>query len=491
MANIESKLSTIRSASGGEDVRDAIIGALRDINNDVPADMSNPEHIIIEMPAGSDKTVPFDPPKLISEIYVKQPNSGGKSMTTPDITITRNGEYPTDDEDYDPDKEIRLYNKVTVKVPQLNNAIKMETVEITQNGPYDATEWGVDGLRSINVNIQGTAGDGPFVVNFYDKPIGTAGATIIETQMAAKGATISCTKLDGTYDGVGNMFKGWSPSPTNITRDMDCYPTYSSVVIEPGGIDEDWDVIALDGGAHYPLQSHKGVNWTFATPAVTVGTYNGGTIDIPAGTANIVGDFYKVAEGESGTHSTWLLNVNITCSIGSPSPASAYDGAWEHVESDWWGNSPIKQWLNNALFSCLPDALKVNIKEVSKTSIHRRNSIWIDETSSDKIWIPSAKEYGAMYEALISESSDVTSGYVPPRTEYSGIDYTSIYMSIPPVNDGTRMLRSWGIGWGAGYKYTNTWLVSNGVDLYKNISRVMTNSISSSTNNGYQIGFCL
>ncbi len=315
MANIESKLTTIRSASGGEDVRDAIIGALRDINNDVPADMSNPKQKEYNMPSGSDLTVPINPPELISQIIVRQPNTGGKSMKLVDATITENGEYPTPDKDdgggsYDPDEEIRYYNKVTVKVPQLANAVMDLEEEITQNGTYSApADWGVDGIRTFTVNIQGASGDGPFVVNFYDKPIGTAGATIIETQLVAKGGSVACTKLDGTIDSSGNGFKGWSPSPTNITRDMDCYPTYSQITITPGSISEDWDVIALDGGAHYPLQSHKSIQWALQTPAITVGTYSGGTIDIPAGNVSIVGDFYKVAEGESGSHSTWLLKV--------------------------------------------------------------------------------------------------------------------------------------------------------------------------------------
>ena len=117
MANIESKLTTIKSASGGEDVRDAIIGALRDINNDVPADMSNPVQIVEDMPQGTDLTIPLNPPKLVSQILIKQPGSGGKSTTLNDITITENGEYPTDDEGYDPDEENRYYKKVTVKVP--------------------------------------------------------------------------------------------------------------------------------------------------------------------------------------------------------------------------------------------------------------------------------------------------------------------------------------------------------------------------------------
>lgn len=488
MANIESKLTTIRSASGGEDVRDAIIGALRDINNDVPADMSNPEHIIIDMPAGSDKTVPFNPPKLVSEIYVKQPNTGGKSMTTPDITITENGEYPADDPSYDPDKEIRYYNKVTVKVPQLANAVMDLEEEITQNGTYSApADWGVDGLRSFTVNVNSATGDGPFKVEFYNKPIGDSSGVVIHTELVAKGGSATCRDLDGTYDSVGNAFKGWSPSPSNVTRDMKCYPTYGDVVITPGSISDDWDVIALDGGAHYPLQSHKSVNWTFQTPAITVGTYLGGTIDVPAGNVSMQLDFYKVAEGESGSHSTWLSDNHITVT-GINVNASAHNG--QGPNTDWWGNSPIKQWLNNALIAGFPDALKNAIKEVTKTSIHYVNGVWIDETSTDRIWIPSAKEYQAMYEALIPSSSMIQGGWCPGRVEYTGIDYTSIFMSIPPVYGGTRLLRSWSMGNTAGNRDSTTSLVSNGVDLYNDVTRNI-GSINSNVNVGYVIGFCL
>lgn len=483
MADISSQIDTIRRSDRGENVRDAITSALQAINNDTP--YPDPESLVIQMQTGSDYHQTGGP---WNEVTVLQPGSGGKKTELKELIVSDNNtEWPKDEDDYDPDKQQIYYSKVKVKVNQLANDVLMEPVTITKNGEYSATEWGVDGLRNIIVDIQGAAGDGPFVVNFYDKPIGTAGATIIETQMAAKGASIACTKLDGTVDSSGNGFKGWSPSPTNITRDMDCYPTYSQITITPGSISEDWDVIALDGGAHYPLQSHKSIQWALQTPAITVGTYSGGTIDIPAGNVSIVGDFYKVAEGESGSHSTWLLNTHVLTSSFGSIHASAYNG--QGAESDWWGTSPIKQWLNNALLAAFPDALKANIKEVTKTSLHRVSGTWIDETSSDRIWIPSAKEYGAMYEALLN-SQAVVSGYVPPRTEYSGIDYTSIYMSVPQVNNGVRLLRSWGIGQGADWKVTNTGMVSNGVDIYTSIIRA-EGYLNSTESNGYVIGFCL
>ena len=483
MADISSQIDTIRRSDRGENVRDAITSALQAINNDTP--YPDPESLVIQMQTGSDYHQTGGP---WDEVTVLQPGSGGKTTELKELIVSDNNtEWPRDEDNYDPDKQQIYYSKVKVKVNQLANDVLMEPVTITQNGEYSATEWGVDGLRNIIVDIQGAASDGPFTVEFYNKPIGDPSGVVIHIELVAKGGSATCRDLDGTYDSVGNGFKGWSPSPSNVTRDMKCYPTYGDVVITPGSIEDDWSVIALDGGAHYPLQSHKSVNWAFQTPAITVGTYCGTTIDIPAGNVSMQLDFYKVAEGESGSHSTWLSDNHITVT-GINVNASAHNG--QGPNTDWWGNSPIKQWLNNALIAGFPDALKYAIKEVTKTSIHYVNGVWIDETSTDRIWIPSAKEYQAMYEALIPTSSMIQGGWCPGRVEYTGIDYTSIFMSIPPLNGGTRLLRSWGMGNTAGNLDSTTSLVSNGVDLYKDVTRNI-GKINSDINIGYVIGFCL
>lgn len=384
MANIESKLTTIKSASGGEDVRDAIIGALRDINNDVPADMSNPEHIVIDMPAGSDKTVPFNPPKLVSEIYVKQPNTGGKSMTTPDITITENGEYPADDPSYDPDEEIRYYSKVTVKVPQLANAVMDLEEEITQNGTYSApADWGVDGLRTFTVNVSGASGDGPFQVEFYDKVQSDPTAKVIYTELVPKGGSAEFHGTTPTSE-IGPLV-GWNPSPVNVTRDMKCYPKFSQIVIDPTEIGDDWTVICANGGQPYPLWSHKGLAYgaTFTESDIKrwYPSYSGGSVEF-----NTYMMMYKVGEGEGNSHSSW-----VSCAIG----IGNIPGIWQSMKPGWAQQAQdhigLREFLNGAFFDHCSSMFRNSIIPVTKYSKTKDN---IAYPTQDHIWILGTSEIG-------------------------------------------------------------------------------------------------
>ena len=485
MANIDSKLNTIKSASSGEDVRDAIIGALRDINNDVPADMSNPEDYRGNMASGSDYSDSFNPPKLIRSIYIQQPNTGGKSMRLETIDITRNGKYPTDDPNYNPDEEIRYYKEVNVKVPQLANAIEMETVEITQNGLYDATEWNVDGLRSINVNVNGASGDGPFKVEFYDTPASDPTGAVIETELVPKNGSASCTLLDGTTSG-GLYFKGWNPPPSGITRDLKCYPVYGDIIINPGEIQDGWDVICAKKGAEYPLLSTKPLSFAIVVPIETLlaewiacksGNPND-TARMRVKTSSTGGvqticqvscDMVKVAEGESGSTSTWISTGCIDFSVnGNNSPAQIGfvndDGSvtWggsvnignqgTHMlicnRSDWlnsgnytacldWGGSLIRNFLNNMFLSNLPEPLIRSIVQVNKSykgwSTLTSTATRIEKTSLDKIWIPSMKEFHTLMEAYTAYTDDTyPSSPLSDVEEINGIDYSVNYVPTWP-----------------------------------------------------------
>ncbi len=388
MANIESKLSTIRSASGGEDVRDAIIGALRDINNDVPADMSNPEDYRGNMASGSDYSDSFNPPKLIRSIYIQQPNTGGKSMKLETIDITRNGKYPTDDPNYDPDEEIRYYKEVNVNVPQLANSIEMETVEITANGLYDATEWGVDGLRSINVNIQGTSGDGPFTVDFYDKPSSDPSAKSIETQIVAYGGNAEFTGVAPTS--IIGPLTGWNPSPVNVTRNMKCYPVFGQIIIDPTDIGDDWDVICQKRGAGYPLGSHKllayGATFTADEVKKWYPSYSGGDCVLEA-----YMNMYKVAEGEGSSTSSWISTpISLSSIPGTMQLGSGKNSWYKQFES----HNGLREFLNGPFFSHMDSMFKNNIVTVTKTSIDLDNNQYIPKPTQDTIWIPNLCEIG-------------------------------------------------------------------------------------------------
>lgn len=389
MANIESQLTTIKSAAGGEDVREAIIGALRNINNDVPADMSNPVQIKEDMPLNSDLTIPLNPPKLVSQIYIKQAGSGGKSTRLVEATITENGTYPTADKDdgggsYDPDKENRYYSKVTVKVPQLANAIEMETVEITQNGLYDATEWGVDGLRSINVNVSGATGDGPFQVDFYDKPQTDPTAKAIYTELVPKGGSAEFKGTKPTSS-IGPL-TGWNPTPINVTRDMKCYPQFGQIIVDPTDILDDWDVICAKGGQGYPIGSHKVLAYGATFSAAEVKTWNpdysGGDIAY-----NQYMMMYKVGEGEGNSHSSWL---STWISLDSLSFAN-YD--------DWTDDNCDMRKFLQVFYNHMADIFKNTIIPVTKYSSNVSNVL---VPTQDTLWIPNSIEIGT-YQTGLSE----------------------------------------------------------------------------------------
>lgn len=395
MADISSKLDKIKSAERGEDVRDAIIGALRDINNDVPTDMSNPERVTADMPGGSDLTIPFNPPKLVSEIYVRQAGSGGKSTTLKDITITENGEYPTDEDDYDPSTENRYYKKVKVDVPQLANKIEMDEVVIEQNGTYSATEWGVDGLRTITVNVQAATGDGPFQVEFYDKDISDPTSKVIQTQIVNKnGTAVFDSRAGYPVSPIGQVFMGWNPDPVNVTRNLKCYPRFGDQSVTVGEIPDSWEVICSKGGAGYPIGSFKSLAYG--------ATFKGSEL-IPYFPNSSIGEdasyiyetimlMVKVSDGESGSTSSWLGVANT-----NTLHKSAGDGAdsivlWppRYDTNDWYtmGDRYLRGFYNGAYFNHMSDIFKQHIMAVTKYTVKKD----IVYPTSDKVWIPSVKE---------------------------------------------------------------------------------------------------
>ena len=386
MANIESKLSTIKSASGGEDVRDAIIGALRDINNDVPADMSNPEDYIGNMSSGSDYSDSFNPPKLIRSIYIQQPNTGGKSMRLETIDITRNGKYPTDDPNYDPDEEIRYYKEVNVNVTQLANAVLDLEEEITQNGTYSApADWGVDGIRTFTVNVNAATGDGPFQVEFYDKPQTDPTAKAIYTELVPKGGSAEFKGTKPTSS-IGPL-TGWNPTPINITRNMKCYPQFGQIIVDPTEILDDWDIICAKGGQGYPIGSHKLLAFGATFTADEVKTWNpdysGG--DIAYNQYMMV---YKVGEGEGNSHSSWL---STWISLDSLSFVN-YD--------DWTDDDCDMRKFLQVFYNHMADIFKNAIIPVTKYSSNVSNVL---VPTQDTLWIPNSIEIGT-YQTGLSES---------------------------------------------------------------------------------------
>ena len=424
MANIESKLDIIQRADRGEDVRDAIIGALRDINNDVPVDMSNPEDLVIQMPNNQDYSKSYDPPKLMQSILVKQPNSGGKRTNLKEIEITENGVYPTDEEDYDPNKENRYYDKVTVNVKQLANTVIDVAEEITQNGTYSApADWGADGVRSFTVNVQSAPVSGQFKVQFYD----TDRVTLLDQQLvpAYGSATYGGSALP--VDPAGKTFVGWNPAPYNITRDTKCYPNFVSQHMVPGEIGADWDVIVADGGAQYPIGSYRTLPFSAVITREELHAIGatGYTDDITVTWEAIM---TKVYEGEDGSKSTWL---STPCTFGFNS------GKWPNWNKYLaWPDRYERKWMQ-LIFTKFAPFLQQHIKPVVKYTQNSSSDYppYSIGATQDYLWSACLKEVCVDNDYWHNDLTYIQ--YLKPKTyeEQKEKYYDGVPLAIAYVNN--------------------------------------------------------
>ena len=342
---------------------------------------------------------------------------------------------------------------------------------ITQNGEFDAEEEGHDGYSSVTVSVPGGGGGGPFTVRFFadDRQ------TILKTDATVPyGGSASCTALDGTIVN-GEYFKGWNPSPTNVKENMNCYPLRGDYQLDPNEIQDTWETICADGGAHYPLGSYKAL--ILDIPATTNdilaywhGWYGGSEYLFRTRKSENVNTLYtctfhmvKVAEGEDGSHSTWLSTGCINMNNGGYSIEMCVDeeqdhwvgrAAWRsfkesighnvgtgssHIFGDFnhdWGDSRLRSFLNGFFFNNLPACLKDTIKNVNKAYWGlSSNILWsgsrVQKTSLDKIWMPSVKEFDSLLQTYSIEEHIIPSSFSDLK-ESSGIDYSAIYAPTYP-----------------------------------------------------------
>lgn len=342
---------------------------------------------------------------------------------------------------------------------------------ITANGDYDAEEDGHQGYSSVTVAVPGGGGGGPFTVRFFadDRQ------TILKTDANVPyGGTAECTSLDGTILN-GLYFKGWNPSPVNVREDMNCYPMRGDYVIDANEIQDSWETICADCGAHYSLGSYKslvlnGVTIPSVTVPITFYGNRGYQYTYPATTCTVAFHMVKVAEGEDGTTSTWVSSAGFTCTGTSDSWA---DWTWYGNTQAHWKDSGIRGWLNAAVIQILPQILQDTIKPVTKVS-QIYNGGWMDQETIDKIWVPSMKEFGALADTCNNSSLNTL------RRETSGIDYSQIY--VPNLN--TIFTRT-----EAGQEAAPIATIDKVNLLLKR--RHFTAFGSNPTGDGYQIGFCL
>lgn len=416
-----------------------------------------------------------------------------------DKTFTTKGTYKPSDFNCDG------FNEVTVDIPA---DVKEKT--ITKNGTFYAADDECLGYSKVTVAVPEGGGGGPYTVRFF----GDDYETILKTDanVPYRGSA-SCTDLDGTVLN-GLYFKGWNPSPTNVTGDMNCYPVRGDYVIDPNEIQDDWETICADCGAHYPLGAYKAlvVNIPKRPNAgyLEFNTVNAGKFyssnDVTNDAFSIAMHMVKVAEGEDGSTSTWLSTGVLPIFPYWDGGRGGYSGEgdkeirsanihWPHpsptdgtlspdILMDWM-NSPIREYLNNYLITQLPEILGATIKAVNKVSKSLNvvpysnpfpsNPVHVDKSSIDKIWIPSYKELYSFMETKTGASD------FRAASESSGIDYTAVYMPTYPA--GSRLTRS---------LYAQNYFRMGHVNLYQsNMNELSMYGGYKGVSSGSPIGFCL
>ena len=453
MAQIQQYLDTIRTAESGENVRDAIVQALDKIHGDNPVTVTQRT---AKMPQSGDLIINAEGGTAYDQVTVHPADGSKGAMTLTELTATENREYIPDDNEY--------YSKVTVDVPQLNNDIMEDVFEVTENNvTIYAAEEGFDGFSAIHVNISNIPVGGSFEVQFYD----TDGVTLLQTQLVPAYGSAHFDPRDGyPVDPAGKSFVGWNPDPSNVTKNMKCYPRFVDQSVAVGEIPDGWEVICARNGAGYPIGSYKFLAYGATYNKSELEPIFPTTITDETWTFETRALMVKVAEGEDGSTSTWLGLADGTTLYGSGG-TNAYPWPGRYAANGWisQGDKFLRGFYNGPFFDHMADIFKQHIKPVTKYTVEGN----ILYPSVDKIWIPSTKEIfsdGIIYDedpndptkhryydmGLFSSSSYLT------EEAYEAAKQNSVYLRINtcPVNYITNLeirnkLRAYYSGSGGSY----------------------------------------
>lgn len=264
-----------------------------------------------------------------------------------------------------------------------------------------------------------------YTVNFYN------GETLLDTRTVAYGGSASYdgSSLQSTTvnDPENWNFSGWSPDPSYITGDTNCYAQFRYAYIT-----DSWETIiaAVNDGSYadkYAVGDFKSITIDYGD-----GTYD--TVDM------IIGDLDHddLADGSGKAAITWIAgHVLSNPQIYGSKTYGVYTGY------KGWVASSLKTWCNETLLAALPEALQSAIKEVTTVYNYASDYSTMATTScTDKIKLLSRKEVGLDTSYNCGESYPIfTNAASRIRTIYNSTDVlqwwlrevASTHTSIPNV----------------------------------------------------------
>lgn len=277
-------------------------------------------------------------------------------------------------------------NPVTTKLIETPTKESTETEVFTFSG-WSLTEGGEadsDALKNVTedrmVYVAFTASVRYYTVNFYD------GTKLLATHSVTYGGS-----TEYTYSKMGYYFNEWSPAPTNITADTDCYAQWTEASFHA----DSWETIMAN------VQS--GV----ASSIYSVGdvkeiklTYDDGTKETI--TVQVVGHDVD----DVSTTNDHNMTIIATTALATPMPWNTKSRLW--IESgnvtgytfDGFSGSTLYTYLNKTVKQALPSALRNILKNVNKyqTSSYAGADTLSTLVLFEELWIPSLQEIG-IYDA--------------------------------------------------------------------------------------------
>ena len=245
-----------------------------------------------------------------------------------------------------------------------------------------------------NVYAAFTATVRTYTVRFYN------GSTLLQTSTnipyGGSASYTGTTPVDPTGD--GREFEGWSPSPSNITGNTDCFAQYASA-LEVAEITDTWDQIlaAVADGTY--RSKYK------------VGNYK--PLDLGSeGTVNMqIAGFNKdaLADG-SGTAAISWISKELLATRRKLNPSRAEESG-NYTEGTGgiggWEKSELRSALKGIIKPLIPEVVRNAIKSVSKTqpAVNAADESF-NQTSEDDVWVPSRTEmFAGSYYVLFPDNT--------------------------------------------------------------------------------------
>lgn len=299
--------------------------------------------------------------------------------------------------------------------PWVQKRIETPTKESTAQYDYTFNGWATaDGGSADSNALKGITEDKTlyaaytesvrmYTVNFYD------GDTLLTTEQVPYGGSSSYVHKKDDY-----IFIGWTPSPTNVSGDMDCYGTWEESV---AFADISWEKIS-----QYSKDGTASSRFALGdTKVVTLTHSDGTTEDI---SVQIVGFNHDKAEDGS------TVGISFAC-YSMPKELSVFTGPSGANRSGYvsfWVVDGTKHYSTvgnlcvGEIYNSLPPSLKSAIVPVKKNVNHQNGSV-SDGASvvsiCDPCWLLSSVELGGAVSSLTMPEADKAT-YATAYAYFSG-----------------------------------------------------------------------